>query len=258
MNKPLYLRGCWKDDNLDFDSAGRLQKASEVVSFTLSGFELQKISLDPDQLILEGRRIVLELNNDKQNRIPISLDTRNPNHPKDESMKISIKASPDGDYGLALNAIFVADLADLIPSQPLFWKEYANKNFARPGTPNNSAAATVASEAPASAQQSSPRPVPLHVGGTVKAPELRQTKMLVFNDSVRRLTCEGTVLLNLWVEPDGTVSDITVVHAMGIGFDESAQAAVQQYKYAPAKENGRSVLVELNLPVHIVHLGLSH
>jgi hypothetical protein len=127
MGKPLYLRGFWRDDNLHFDSIGHLNGSSGQVTFTLSGFDLKKVHLKQDKLILEGRRVGLELAANKQQRVPVNVG--NLNAPEDESMHIEIAASPTGEYGPALDAIFVDGVAGLVPSLPFYWTSYAQKNF---------------------------------------------------------------------------------------------------------------------------------
>jgi protein TonB len=40
-----------------------------------------------------------------------------------------------------------------------------------------------------------------------------------------------------------------VLRGIGLGLDEKAREAVKQYRFKPALENGRPVLVELNVDV---------
>lgn len=118
MGKPLYLRGFWRDDTLHFDAAGHLTNSSTPFPFTLSGFQLKKVHLKQNKLILEGRRVGLKLADNKQIRVSL-----------DPPIQIDIAASPTGDYGQALDAIFANGLADLVPSLPFYWKTYASKTL---------------------------------------------------------------------------------------------------------------------------------
>jgi TonB family protein len=250
MHKPLYLRGCWRDSKLHFDSTGHITHNSSPVSFTLSGFELKTIRLKQNKLILEGRRVGLELADNKQRRVP--LNGGDMSHPKDVPLYIDIAASPGGNYGPALDAIFFDNLADLVPSLPFYWKTYANKNLVRADTAIDSPAESAASGTLTPIQQSSLSPdIRAHrIGGGIKPPRLLHSAEPTFNEVSRRLKYSGVVLLNLWVKPDGTVTNLSVVRALGMGLDESALAAVEQYKFAPAMENGKPVLVELNVEVN--------
>jgi periplasmic protein TonB len=57
----------------------------------------------------------------------------------------------------------------------------------------------------------------------------------------------GTVLVNFGVEPDGTTSHLSIRQALGLGMDEDALAAAQRYIFKPAMQDGKPVLVELNV-----------
>jgi protein TonB len=43
---------------------------------------------------------------------------------------------------------------------------------------------------------------------------------------------------------------VRVLRGVGMGLDEKAVEAVKQYKFRPAMENGKPVLVELNVEVN--------
>ena len=55
---------------------------------------------------------------------------------------------------------------------------------------------------------------------------------------------------NLWVGPDGVPSHVHVIRAVGMGLDQKAVEAVQQYRFKPAMENGKPVTVEMNVEVN--------
>jgi len=249
MSKPLYLRGFWRDDTLHFDSTGHLRGTSAPISFTLSGFGLTDVYLKQDKLILQGWRTGLELADEQQKRVALNLSRGH--QPKYESMYIEIAAGPTGDYGPALDAIFVDNLADIAPSLPFYWKTYARKHFLP--TPNaTDASALAASADPAPAQQSSvsQNAKPVHIGGSVAPPKLLHSAEPKLNNTIRLLKYSGKSLINLWVESDGKATHLSVVRALGLGFDESAVAAVQQYTFSPAMQDGKPVTVELNVEVN--------
>jgi len=240
MNQPLFLRGCWGDDKLHFDYAGNLREKSSVVAFTLCGFEFKDVLLKQDKLVLEGRRIGLELKDDEQFRVP--LNAGKIGSQEDESIHLEVAASPTGNYGPALDAIFVNGLPNLIPSMPSYWKPYALKYF----IPMDEADASTT-------EQTSQQPLAhkaARVGGAIKAPKLLHAKEPTFNDFARRLQYSGVVVVNLHLEPDGTVTNMSIVHALGMGLDERALAAVQKYTFSPATQNGIPVLVELNVEIN--------
>ena len=61
---------------------------------------------------------------------------------------------------------------------------------------------------------------------------------------------KGTVPVNLWVDEQGNVQHVRVVRGLGSGLDEKAIEAVRQYRFKPALETGKPVMVALNIEVN--------
>jgi len=70
------------------------------------------------------------------------------------------------------------------------------------------------------------------------------------SETARRQKYSGNVLVELWVEENGSVSNVTVQRPAGMGLDEKAVEAVRQYQFAPATRNGVAVRVELSIDVN--------
>lgn len=88
------------------------------------------------------------------------------------------------------------------------------------------------------------------IGGGVSKPELLYAPEPEFSEEARKAKAQGNVLVNLWVGPDGRPSHVHVVRGVGMGLDQKAVEAVQQYKFKPAMEGGKPVTVELNVEVN--------
>jgi protein TonB len=86
--------------------------------------------------------------------------------------------------------------------------------------------------------------------GTVTTPLLIQSVEPEYTEAARNAKISGTVLVNLIVEPNGNPSHIRVIRGLGIGLDEKAIQAVQQYKFKPGIKNGKPVRVELNISLN--------
>jgi periplasmic protein TonB len=91
---------------------------------------------------------------------------------------------------------------------------------------------------------------PRRIGGGVSAPQLIYKTDPEFSEEARKAKVQGNVLVNLWVSPDGTPTHVHVIRGIGMGLDEKAVEAVKQWKFKPAMENGKPVLVELNVEVN--------
>jgi protein TonB len=56
--------------------------------------------------------------------------------------------------------------------------------------------------------------------------------------------------VSLIVGADGKPRNVHVLRGVGMGLDEKAVEAVQQYKFKPAMQNGKAVAVYLNVEVN--------
>ena len=91
---------------------------------------------------------------------------------------------------------------------------------------------------------------PRRIGGGVSAPVLIYSVEPEFSEEARKAKVAGNVLVNLWVDTNGLPEHVHVIRGVGMGLDEKAVEAVKQYKFRPAMESGKPVLVELNVEVN--------
>jgi protein TonB len=91
---------------------------------------------------------------------------------------------------------------------------------------------------------------PKRIGGGVSAPVLIYSVEPEFSEEARKAKVAGNVLVNLYVDQNGLPSHVRVIRGVGMGLDEKAVEAVKQYRFKPAMENGKPVLVELNVEVN--------
>jgi len=88
----------------------------------------------------------------------------------------------------------------------------------------------------------------LYLNGTILPPELLDRRMPQYPELARLAREEGVVLLQITVERDGTVGEITILRSASL-FDHAAIAAVRQWKYRPAMLGDRPVRVYLTVRV---------
>ncbi len=87
------------------------------------------------------------------------------------------------------------------------------------------------------------------VGGGVSAPQVIYKMDPEDSEQVRKAKYQGTVVLNLVVQRDGTVRDIRVIQSLGLGLDEKAIEAVKQWRFRPGEKNGTPVDVRAVIEV---------
>jgi len=60
----------------------------------------------------------------------------------------------------------------------------------------------------------------------------------------------GVVTVSIIVDTNGRPQNVHVTRGVGMGLDEKAMEAVRQYRFKPARENGKPVAVYLNVEVN--------
>ena len=88
------------------------------------------------------------------------------------------------------------------------------------------------------------------VGGPVTAPKLLSKVEPAYTEDARAAKYQGTVLLQVVIDVDGTATDIQVKNSLGYGLDEKAVEAVTQWKFQPGTMNGVPVPVMAQIEVN--------
>jgi hypothetical protein len=89
-------------------------------------------------------------------------------------------------------------------------------------------------------------PHPKRVGGDVSAPTLIH---VVNMPGLAHM--DAGLVVNLWVDTDGVPSHIRVLQGGDSIQNEKIIAAVLQYRFKPAMQNGKPVLVEMNMQLDV-------
>jgi periplasmic protein TonB len=88
------------------------------------------------------------------------------------------------------------------------------------------------------------------VGGNVSAPIPIYDPQPEYSERAREAKYQGTDVLSIIVEPDGSVnSDVQVVKPLGLGLDEEAVKTVRTWKFKAAVRNGIPVAVRVDIEV---------
>ena len=91
--------------------------------------------------------------------------------------------------------------------------------------------------------------MPEFPGGMNKLAEYL-AKNIKYPQMARESGIQGRVFVNFVVEPDGSVSNVTVMRSLGGGCDEEAMRVVKSMpKWKPGKQRGKAVRVSYILPV---------
>ena len=87
-------------------------------------------------------------------------------------------------------------------------------------------------------------------GSNITPPALIHTVDPQFSEEARKKKMGGVVLLGLVVDKNGFPQKMHVICAPGMGLDIKAIAAVSEYRFKPAMQNGMPIEVELQIRVN--------
>jgi TonB family protein len=88
------------------------------------------------------------------------------------------------------------------------------------------------------------------IGGGVSAPIPTVRPEPEYSEEARRAKWQGAVLLQLVVDENGIPLDIKVVRSLGLGLDQKAIEAVQQWRFKPGLKDGKPVPVVATIEVN--------
>ena len=82
-----------------------------------------------------------------------------------------------------------------------------------------------------------------NIGSEVSPPRLIHKVAPEYSKEARKAKFQGTVVLYVLVDEKGDPRDVKVVRGLGLGLDQKAIEAVQQWRFEPGLKNGKPVPV---------------
>jgi TonB family protein len=82
-------------------------------------------------------------------------------------------------------------------------------------------------------------------GEGVTSPSIVREVKPRYTDAAKKERIQGTVMMDVVVQPDGTVGDVTVTRSLDTtyGLDDEAVKAMKQWTFEPGKKDGKAVPV---------------
>ena len=86
------------------------------------------------------------------------------------------------------------------------------------------------------------------------APRILQKGEPEYSEEARKARLPGSILIRLVVDASGMPTQIAVVRPLGLGLDDKAVEAVQQWRFAPATKGGAAVpvLTQIEIMFHLL------
>jgi hypothetical protein len=253
VGRPLYLRGMWADNWLEFNGDGTLHGKGKAGPLTESGVDVlsvkqagdNKLEIVADRIIFgwspDGvlMRSTISTSNTVINLIGSKLDTFRGHY----QIRVIVRADADGSFDRALHAIFAESLEDLTPSAPKPWTCWASAYFvAHPDleTAQQTVDACIQKKSLAHILRPAPN------GPTFTPPQLIGGLTLPFAAQGVRMHASGEDEIAFTVSTHGLAVGFQIRRALGRGMDEAVLQALAEAKFMPATENGQPVLADMN------------
>lgn len=87
------------------------------------------------------------------------------------------------------------------------------------------------------------------IGGAVSSPSILHKVEPEYSEEARKAKWQGTVQLSVIVDETGHPRDIKVAQSLGLGLDQKAIEAVQQWLFRPGMKDGKAVAVFATIQV---------
>ena len=87
------------------------------------------------------------------------------------------------------------------------------------------------------------------IGGNVSSPSIIHKVEPEYSEEARKAKWQGTVQLSVIVDETGHPRDIKVAQSLGLGLDQKAIEAVQQWLFRPGMKDGKAVAVFATIQV---------
>ena len=87
-------------------------------------------------------------------------------------------------------------------------------------------------------------------GGAVRAHTLLYKTEPQYTEEARAMALQGTVVVTVEIGPDGVPRNLRVRDPLGLGLDEKAIEAIQQWRFNPGTKDGQPVSVAASIEVN--------
>ena len=223
------LRHFYDSDTLKFDAGGNPRNTGKEGPWTLfGGVIINSLQLKSGTLELHGHRRMLMFDGPNKKLLNIELK---------EAFGIEVQTHDGPDQAAQLSAalaqVFVAD-GDLISVIPNYWRDYVAWFTGRQ------------TQAPCEGPHANMAP---QVASGIAAGMKTRDVAPVYLDTARQYRIQGNVVLRAVIDKNGDVDRLCIIQALGVGLDDSAAAAVRQWKFRPYMLNGEPVEIATTIKV---------
>jgi TonB family protein len=223
VGRALFLRGFYLNNELTYDSAGKVRGEPKVGDWTLAAVNVLKVERrGTGEIELDGVRAAARYNTDNHEFERHVL--------KDE--KIQVVVTDPGD-AVRLEAVLAEIFSvgidpEMQRAMPDYWRHYFNQALAWP-------------QSVLDGQTVFSLDGPGDQSKDLIAPKVDHRVEAKYGDEALRDKVQGSVELRFVVDASGVPQRVTIVRPIGYGLDASAVEAVQKWRFTPGMKGGSPV-----------------
>ncbi len=248
VGKTLVQRQFAKGSKVKYDSDGRLIHGGGIGPWTLYGFvHLTDLKVYPERLQCQGERLFLIYDSDSGKMYDYFAHTESAQFKATKQKAPDLKSFRQVEIDIALPAnadeptvrstlerVFATrdKLGELVPG---YWRRWVIS----PATALRAAATD------ATAPEEAGHAYTVKEGA--KPPRVRWAPDPMYSDMAQKAKLQGVTVLTVVVSPQGLPVTIEISRPLGMGLDEEAVQAVQEWKFAPGTKDGQPVAVCINV-----------
>lgn len=248
-DKVLTLRHPFKTRSQEYAPDGTPANAAEEGAWTVYGrMAVNQIKVDANHLRVEGKR-ALYLFDRGGHLIQFQDDRKHPAEKLKIVLRLQQPLSSTDEAVAALSRVFALTPEEAVKSVPAYWEPVFTKQFGV-ALPKTEAAKT--GDTVETGNQKPPeraKPIDFANSKDISAPAPLYHPEPSYSDAARQRRVEGTVGLNIVIDPEGKVRNVRIVRPVGMGLDDNAVATVSTWRFTPAKLEGRPVAVAVFVEV---------
>ena len=240
--KTFFIKGWYDENNLIYDASGSVLGNPKPGPWTAGGVQIHSVKVQKDKIVLKGPRAGFVYDDKKHIFFPML--------PKDFDVTITINADPStltpANLDLLQNRIFAsqAPTADEVPD---YWREVILHGPQDPAKKPRYPKQTEIVEGMRSGTEPVFRIGPAH---RVSPPRIVTQLEPQYTELARKARYQGTSILRAVIDSRGETTQVQILRPLGMGLDDQAVNVVRQWRFEPAKRDGKPVAVTVDIEVN--------
>lgn len=235
--KLVFLKHPCPGPRVYFDAKGQCVRSVKETSWTTDGvIEIDKVTVTSSAIELTGSQVVVTFR--------VAGAKMEQKFTRGQPVRIVIDRD-DSDWPVIVQRMFVTASEVLSDHVPEYWKGFLNywEQSGAKDWDEKAVSSYLESVIPFEQQIA-------NADGTVRPPKPISTPDPSYDAYAKRAKYQGSSVLRVILDKEGSPRDIQILRPLGFGLDEKAIAAVKRWRFKPATRNGEPVAVRVSVEVN--------